>query len=104
LLQPGFALLALLAGLAGLQGSAMPSCLGLALSEQLGQSRFARAWGASALVGLPFAVASVPVASAIFVHTGSYDRAFLLAAVVLAIAAILSLSVGQRRAAPVARV
>jgi MFS family permease len=96
LIQPTYALIALLALLAGLQGSAMISCLGLALSEQLGQAGFAKAWGASTLVGLPFAVLSVPVASGVFVQTGSYRLVFILAAAVLAVGAALALSIGRR--------
>jgi MFS family permease len=96
LIQPAYPLIALLALLAGLQGSAMISCLGLALSEQLGQAGFARAWGASTLVGLPFAVLSVPVASGIFVQTGSYRLVFMLAAAMLAVGAVLALSIGRR--------
>jgi hypothetical protein len=96
LIQPTYALIALLALLAGLQGSAMISCLGLALSEQLGQAGFAKAWGASTLVGLPFAVLSVPVASGIFVQTGSYRLVFVMAAAMLAVGAVLALSIGRR--------
>ena len=98
LLHPPYALLALLSGLAGLQGSAMVSCLGLALSEQFGQSSFAKAWGTSTLVGLPFAVLSVPVASGIFVRTGSYSAVFLVAGATLVIGTALSLGIGRRRA------
>lgn len=97
ILQPSYPLIALLSGLAGLQGSAMISCLGLALSEQLGRSSFAKAYGASTLAGLPFAVLSVPVASGIFVRTGSYSPVFLIASAVLVIGAALALSIGSRR-------
>lgn len=98
LTNPSYGVLALLAGLAGLQGSAMVSCMALALSEQFGQANFAKAYGASTLVGLPFAVASVPIAAGVFVRTGSYAPVFLLAAIVLAIGAVLALTVGRTRA------
>jgi MFS family permease len=98
-LQPSYASLALLSGLVGLQGSAMPSCLGLALSQQLGESSFAKAYGASTLVGLPFAVLGVPIASGIYVHAGSYAGAFLVATIILALGALLALSVRQSRVA-----
>lgn len=97
--QPAYTMLVLLAGLVGLQGAAMPSCQGLALSAQFGSRSFAKAWGVSTLVALPFAVLSVPVASGIFVHTGSYNGAFLVAAAALAMGTVLALSIGTRRAA-----
>jgi hypothetical protein len=87
----------LLSGLAGLQGAAMISCLALALSEQFGQSSFARALGASTLVGLPFGVLSVPLASGLYVRTGSYGVVFLLAVVVLIAGFVLAMSIGARR-------
>jgi predicted MFS family arabinose efflux permease len=98
LTHPGYPMLALLAWLAGLQGSAMVACLGLALSEQFGQAGFAKAWGASTLVGLPFAVAAVPVAAAIFVRTGSYNIVFLVATTVLVIGMVLVLGMRRRSA------
>jgi cyanate permease len=100
LTQPSYAFLALLAGLAGLQGAAMISCLGLALSERFGQNSFATAYGMANLVGLPFAVLSVPIASGLFVRTGSYSPAFLLATTVLMIGAVLAFSIGRRSAIP----
>jgi cyanate permease len=98
--QPSYGVIALLSGLAGLQGSAMISCLGLALSEQFGQDNFAKAYGSSTLVGLPFAVLSVPIASGIFVRTGSYSTVFLVAVAVLMTGAALVLT--MRRKSPVA--
>ena len=100
LIHPGYAILALLAGVAGLQGSAMISCLGLALSEQFGQSSFAKVYGMTSLIGLPFAVLSVPIASGVFVRTGSYNAVFLLAAAVLVIGAVLALSIGKAQRQP----
>lgn len=97
LLHPSYALLALLTFVTGLQGSAMISCLGLALSEQFDPSSFAKIWGTSNLVGLPFAVASVPVASVIFVRTGSYGSVFLLTVGILVIGSLLTVTIGRRR-------
>jgi MFS family permease len=96
--QPSYGVIALLSGLAGLQGSAMISCLGLALSEQFGQAAFAKAYGSSTLIGLPFAVLSVPVASGIFVRTGSYTTVFLVAVAVLVIGAALVVTMSRKRA------
>jgi MFS family permease len=93
--HPNFLMIAILAGLAGLQGSAMPPSLGLALSQHFGSSSFAKALGISGLVGLPFAVIGVPLGSWIFVRTGSYDATFIMAAIVLAIGAALTLTMRQ---------
>lgn len=100
--HPGFVILLLITWLAGLQGSAMLPSLGLSLSNEFGRESFAKAFGISNLVGLPFAVLSVPVASAIFVRSGSYDGAFLLSAAMLATGMVLALT--MVRGARVSRV
>ena len=94
--QPGFMGLALLAGLSGLQGSAMIPSLGLALSRYFGPANFARTLGIATLVALPFAVAGVPLTSWMFVRTHSYTGAFLLAAAMLALAAVLAVTLRER--------
>jgi MFS family permease len=94
--EPGFIGLALLAGLSGLQGSAMIPALGLALSRHFGPASFAKALGIATLVGLPFGVASVPLTSWMFVRTHSYTGAFLLAVAILALGAVLTMTLRER--------
>lgn len=93
--HPGYLGLAVLSGLAGLQGSAGIPSIGLALSRLFGPQHFSKALGISTVVGLPFGVACVPVSSWIFVRTHSYTGAFLLATTILAIGALLAVTVRE---------
>jgi hypothetical protein len=72
--------------------------MGLALSRHFGPANFSTALGAATLVGLPFGVASVPLTSWMFVRTQSYTGAFLLAAAILALGAVLTVTLREDKA------
>jgi hypothetical protein len=69
----------------------------MAVSERFGQASFERAFGLGTFAILPFMVTAVPLAAAIFMHTGSYRGALLAHTVFFVLAALLLLS----RKAPV---
>jgi len=99
LVHPGFVALMVIAFLIGLQGSAMPPSLGMAFAQEFGQANFAKAWGFSSVIGLPFSIALVPISSMLFVRTGSYDAAFILSIALVLTGMLLPLTMMRRRQA-----
>jgi predicted MFS family arabinose efflux permease len=99
ILQPGFPLLIGLAALMGLHIASAPAGFALIIGENFGSESFGRAYGILQLVNLPFSVASVPLAAWIFERTGSYANALLLHVGLLALAAVLVLTIRRPRVA-----
>jgi MFS family permease len=99
LLQPPFAVMAILVGLIGLHGAGVLPVLGLVLSEAFGRENFSRAYGINNLLNLPFAVICVPAAGFVYTKTGSYAGAIAGQAIFFLIALVLALSARRRRPA-----
>ncbi len=99
LLQPPFAVMAVLVGLIGLHGAGVLPVLGLVLSEAFGRENFSRAYGINNLLNLPFAVICVPAAGFVYTKTGSYAGAIIGQTIFFLIALVLALSARRRRPA-----
>lgn len=100
LLHPSYPLLLVFAALMGLHIASVPASFALAISEQFGAESFARAYGISQFVNLPFSFGSVPLAAWIFERTGSYADALILHVGVLLLAAVLVLTIRRKRSSP----
>jgi hypothetical protein len=101
LLHPSFVFLLPITALIGFHGAPVVVAISMALSQRFGQANFARAFGLSNLVNLPFMVTGVPIAAHVYVRTGSYAGAVLgLAAflVVGAVAAVMGRDASLTRA------
>ena len=96
LLQPGYALLAILIALIGVCGAGLVAAFGTALAEHFGPASFGRAYGFSNLVNLPFIAGGAPLAGLIFVRTGSYAAALMGQMGFFLFAALLVASVRRR--------
>jgi MFS family permease len=99
LLQPPFAMMAVLVGLIGLHGAGVLPVFGLVLSEAFGRENFSRAYGIANLLNLPFSVMCVPAAAIVYTKTGSYTGAIFGQAIFFVIAVVLALSARRRRPA-----
>jgi MFS family permease len=95
LLHPDFAIIALLAALMGLHGSAVVAVVSLALSQRFGQANYGRLFGLSNLVNLPLMVLGVPIAGYLYVRTGSYMSA-MLGLIALFVVGAIAAAVGGR--------
>ncbi len=82
----------------GFHGAAAMPLFGLAISEYFGRANFERAFGLSNLVCLPFLVVAVPLASEIFVLTGSYRDALLVHFAFCAVTVVPLLFIRGRKA------
>ena len=89
--NPPFWLAAAVVALIGLHGAAALPLFGMAVSERFGQASFERAFGLGTFAIFPFMVTAVPLAAAIFMHTGSYRGALLAHTVFFVLAALLLL-------------
>jgi MFS family permease len=81
----------------GLHSSGSLPVTGTVISELVGRESFSRAYGIFNLINLPFTVACVPAAAAVFERTGSYNQALLAQVVLFVVAGILAL-LARRRA------
>jgi MFS family permease len=99
LFQPSFAFLVPIAALIGLHGAPVVVAISMALSQRFGQASFARAFGLSNLLNLPFMVLGVPIAGHIYVRRGSYVDAVLGLAGLLLLGAVAAAA--GRRVRPV---
>jgi MFS family permease len=75
----------------GLHSSGSLPVNGTVISELVGRDNFSKAYGIFTLVNLPFSVACVPAAAAVFERTGSYNQALLAQVAFFAISIPLAL-------------
>lgn len=101
LLHPSLLAMTIIIGLIGAHGCGVVPVFSLALSQAFGPENFSRAYGVTSLINTPSLTFCVPLAAAVFTHTGSYNGALIGEAVFLGFGCVLALS-GRRRAAAVA--
>jgi MFS family permease len=98
LLHPSFPEAIILIGLIGLNAAGSVPVFSAALSEVFGRESFSRAYGLVQLIILPFSVACVPAAAAVFKSTHSYTGAIIAVAAFMLVASLTALSAHRRAA------
>lgn len=101
LVRPSFSVLLVIFAMIGFHAVGAAPTLSMSLSEVFEKKDFSRAYGMANLVALPFTVVSVPIASFIFMKSGSYYGVILMVVSVCVVAFPVVLSVRRTPRLPV---
>lgn len=97
LIQPPFALTALIVGLIGMHGAGAIPGISKAITEAFGQASFSRGFGVNTVISLPFIVFAIVGSAGVYTATGSYRPAIVAMAGYFVVALVLALFAGRSR-------
>ena len=100
LMEPPFAVVAVVVGLIGLHGAAAIPALGRAITDIFGQASYSRAFGLNTIIALPFMGAGLIGGARIARETGSFAVPITCMVVFFSVAIVLAFyaSTGEGRA------
>lgn len=100
LVQPPFAVTALIVGMIGMHGAGAIPGISRAITDAFGQASFSRAFGLNTMIGLPFIAFGIVGSAGVYSTTGSYAPALVAMAAYFAVAVVLALYAAAGRKAP----